>query len=149
MAHDASKVLLGTNQSTRICTVNYAADPATFPAGTAVRMKSDGTISVTKAHGQLIGVSVGKSMSDTLRLAVAREGLLIPILLTDDSDDYSYVVKGAPVYIDDVTGLASIVDDAEVTTTITNAIYASEALDGINEAGESVKVALIDMISGL
>ena len=68
---------------------------------------------------------------------------------TDDEDDYAYVVKGASVYVDDVTGKANIVDTGDVTTTVTNAIYVSGPLDGINEAGQTVKVALIDMPGGL
>lgn len=149
MAHDASKVLLGQVPSTAKVISQHDQDPASFVAGTAVRQKSDGALSVTKAHGQLIGVSVGASLSDTKKTAVVRSGSLVPILLTDDSASYAYVVKGAPVYVDDVTGKANIVDTELVTTTITNAIYVSGALDGVNEAGASVKVALIDMVGGL
>jgi hypothetical protein len=150
MSHDSTKVLLGTTQSTfREGVTAYTAAVATYPAGTAVRLKNDGTISVTKADGRLIGVSLGQSLSDTACIAVLKAGARVPILLTDDSAEYAYVVKGASVYIDDVSGLANIVDDGNVTTTVSNAIYVSGALDGINEAGESVKVALIDMVGGL
>lgn len=149
--HDATKVLLGTTQSSyREGITSYAvADVATFPAGTIVRLKNDGTLSVTKGDGEYLGVSLGKSLSDTSRIAVLKAGLKVPVLLTDDSAEYAYVVLGASVYVDDVSGLANIVDDGNVTTTISSAIYVSGALDGINEAGSTVKVALIDMVGGL
>lgn len=149
MPHDASKVLLGQVPHSAKTITQHDQDPASFVAGTAVRQKSDGALSVTKADGQLIGVSLGASLSDTKKTAVCRVGSSVPILLTDDEASYAYVVKGAAVYVDDVTGLANIVDDGSVTTTITNAIYVSGPLDGINEAGQSVKVALIDMVGGL
>ena len=147
--HDPTKQLLGATNSSAKEVSQHAVDPASFVAGTAVRQKSDGLLSVTKADGMLIGISLGKSLSDTKKTAVARTGSEIPILLTDDSDDYSYVVLGAKVYVDDVTGLANIPDDGEVTTTITDAVYVSGPLDGIAEDGSTVKVALVDIPGGL
>jgi hypothetical protein len=149
--HDDTKVLLGTTQSTyKEGVTSYAvADVATFPAGTIVRLNSAGTLSVTKADGEYLGVSLGKDQSDTSRIAVLKAGLRVPVLLTDDSDDYAYVVLGAAVYADDVTGLANIVDDGDVTTTITSAIYVSGALTGIDESGNEVYCALVDMVGGL
>jgi hypothetical protein len=149
--HDADTILLGTIQSSykEGCTSYAVADVATFPAGTAVRLKSTGELSVTKNDGEYLGVSLGKSMSDTSRIVVLKAGLRVPILLTDDSAEYAYVVKGASVYIDDVSGLANIVDDGNVTTTISSAIYVSGVMTGINEAGAEVNVALIDMVGGL
>lgn len=83
--HDPNKVLLGTTQSSyKTADVNNS-DPASFPAGLAVRRNSDGNLSVTKAHGLLIGVSLGRSLSDTKKTTVVRKGTDIPILLTDRS----------------------------------------------------------------
>lgn len=138
-----------TQSSLRKGVESYNSDPATYPAGTAVRLASTGLLTVTKASGQLIGVSLGRSLSDIKRTSVIKAGLLVPILLTDDSAEYVYVVKGAAVYIDDVTGKANIVDTGDVTTTISGAVYASGPLDGIAEDGTTVKVALIDMQGGL
>ena len=150
MAHDASKVLLGTTQSSDRVSSDYNSDPATFVAGLAVRQSStaEGLV-LAKASGQLVGVSLGKSLSNHKKTTVCRAGLRVPILLTDDEADYAYVVPGALVWVDDVTGKANVEDDGDVTTTVTQAVYASAALDGIAEDGSSVKVALIDMPGGL
>lgn len=147
--HSETKTLLGATGSSAKDTSVHNVDPASFPAGTAVRLKSDGLLTVTKAEGQLIGVSLGKSLSDHKKTTVCRTGESVPILLTDDEDDYAYVVKGALVYVDDVTGLANIVDDVSVTTTATQAIYVSGPIDGVKEDGTTAKVALIDMTGGL
>jgi 3D (Asp-Asp-Asp) domain-containing protein len=146
MSHDATKVVLGATRSSFKHVENYAADPATFPAGTMVRLKSDGTISVTKADGAIIGVSLGRSLSDTKRLAVLKSGTAVPVLLTAAM---TAPVPGGAVWSDDVTGKANIVDDGAVTTTVTNGVYVSGVLDGIAEDGTEVDVALIDMPGGL
>lgn len=146
----SEKVYLGSTYSSFKEVTNYAADPADFPAGTVCRLKSDGTISKLKGDGMIVGVSLGKSLSDTERLAVVRCGLKVPVLLADDSNSYAYAQKGAAVWVDDSDAIANVEDgEAPIATTITNGIYVSAALDGINEAGETVKVALIDMQGGL
>ena len=147
--HNAGQVLLGATKSSDKAVTEYASDPASYVAGTAVRVASTGLLALAKASGTLAGISLGKSLSDTSKTAVCRSGLGVPILLTDDEDDYAYVVIGAKVYVDDVTGLANIVDDETETTTITDAVYVSGVLDGINEAGALVKIALVDMPGGL
>lgn len=147
--HDASKFLMGMNGSSAKDVTNYASDPATFVAGLAVRQTSTKSLVLAKASGLLVGISMGKSLGNTKHTAVARTGLEVPILLTDDSEDYAYVVLGAKVYVDDVTGMANVVDDGDVTTTITDAVYVSGPLDGIAEDGTIVKIALVDMPGGL
>lgn len=82
MAHDATKVLLGATQSSSKEVSKHDGSPATFLAGLAVRQKSDGTLSTTLADGRWLGVSLGKSLSNTLDcVAVARAGLSVPVLL--------------------------------------------------------------------
>lgn len=82
MAHDASKVVLGSTQSSDKAGVSvYASDPATYLAGIAVRVANTGLLSVTKAAGGWAGVSLGKSLSDITKTAVLRGGLRVPILL--------------------------------------------------------------------
>lgn len=149
MGHDPTKVLLGTTQSSAKDISNYDSDPATYVAGLAVRLASTGLLALTKASGMLVGISLGRSLSDTKKTAVAKKGELIPIQLTDDEADYAYVVIGQKVYVDDVSGKANIVDDGNVTTTITDATYVSLPIDGIAEDGTTVKVAMIDMPGGL
>ncbi len=72
--HDATKVMLGTPGSSDIQVDDWDADPASFPAGVACRLKSDGTISLLKSDGALLGVSMGKSLSNHLKLSIARAG---------------------------------------------------------------------------
>ncbi len=243
---DATKVLLGSTGSSAKEASDLSADPATFPAGTAVRLKSDGTISVTKAHGLLLGVSLGKSLSDHKKLSVVRTGESVPIKITDLSafaqvqigdilfkavtvgeagndlsvilsddvtdgsaevtdvtagvitisiqdgvttaDDIAAAVLASPeasalivaivddgegstaedaatstpltdgrdlgdfctigtkVYIDDVTGLAN---DSDETVTVSDAIYVSGPLTGVNEDSSTTPCALVDMPGGL
>jgi len=81
MGHDATKVLMGSGLSSAREVTNFPSDPATFKAGLAVRAANDGTLSVAVAAGQWAGVSLGKSLSDTKKTAVARTGDLIPVLL--------------------------------------------------------------------
>jgi hypothetical protein len=260
--HDPTKVLMGhTDSSSKDGIESFNSSPATFLAGLAVRRKSDGTLSVTKADGGWIGISLGKSLSDTLRTSVLRSGLLVPVLLelapargivtitsyanlvdtgndtlkvgattftfkssastesevgavtsnnqtatnlvtkinahsvagllfkavavgavvtitaknnaTDGSsidlvytdsgvltvgltvDDVTftggaeaadYVVVGAKVYFSDTTGKA---DDPNSGSTVSDAIYATAPLTGIQEDGSEVAVAFVDMVGGL
>ncbi len=57
-----------------------------------------------------------------------------------------FCVIGAPVYFSDVTGKA---DDPESGSTISNGVYVTEALTGIDEDGNEVYAAVIDMAGGL
>jgi hypothetical protein len=77
--HNADKVLLGTSLSSDKAVSQYAADPASFVAGVACRLKSDDTVSLTKADGGWLGVSLGKSLSDTSKLAILRMGEKVPV----------------------------------------------------------------------
>lgn len=81
MSHDTSKVVMGSVGMSGYNAADFAADPATFPAGTAVRLKSDGTISVTKADGAWVGISRGRSLSSTKNIAVVTDGRLVPVLI--------------------------------------------------------------------
>lgn len=57
-----------------------------------------------------------------------------------------YVVIGANVHFSDTTGKA---DDPLSTSTVSNAIYASLPLDGLQEDGTTAKAAYIRMVGGL
>jgi hypothetical protein len=264
--HDASKVLMGGVKSSNRQVTRFDANPATFVAGLAARLKSDNTLSLAKADGRWLGVTLGKNLSDiTAGVPVCHKGLGVPVLIeasparleititnyanlttgTEDTlqfeiddpavdetltfkasastedevaaassnnqtatnlaakinahsvlgvhfravadgavvvvtaksnsilgedidatyvanssvgltlDDTTftgggiapdYVVKGEKVYFSDSTGKA---DDPDSGATLSNAIYASGVLTGINEAGEEVYAALVDMPGGL
>lgn len=82
MAHDATKVVLGATVSSSKAVSEMAGNPATYIAGLALRLKSDDTISVTKADGKWLGISIGKGLSDSTKtVGVIREGLKVPVLL--------------------------------------------------------------------
>jgi hypothetical protein len=139
MAHDATKILGGTVKMTGAVVDNFL---GTIAAGTIVRMKSDGTIVVTKADGEALGVSLGKSMSDTSRTAVCRSGLMVPVLLTAGFTP----TVGAQVCFSDTTGLA-IASGAGATAV--NAEYATSTLTFIKEDGTTGNGAYINMKGGL
>lgn len=60
---------------------DFAADPASFPAGVACRLKSDGTVSLSSADGSWLGISRGRSLSNTKKLSVVTDGRLVPVLI--------------------------------------------------------------------
>lgn len=145
MGHNASQVLMGTTQSSIKEVTNHV---GTYAAGIAVRQKSDGTLSITKADGGLLGISLGSDLADTNRIAVCRKGLRVPVQLKAGFNP----TVGAVVEIDDATGLAT----GDGTKTATAAIYntgrlgGSGATGGIAEnGGSAVGVALVDFIGGL
>lgn len=149
MPHDANQVLMGSTKSSDVAVTNIAGDPASFPAGTVVRLDSSGEPSLLEADGGYFGVSKGESLSKTERLSVVRSGLGVPLLLTAG---YSPAV-GDPVFIDDETGLgqAEPVGEDDWTVSSTGAIYVSGPLDAVALDGTVTQdaVAYIDMPGGL
>jgi len=149
--HDATKVLMGSHGSSDFKATCETGDPATFLAGLAVRRPSSGELSLTS--GELIGISMGISLSDTKKTSVCRVGNLIPIQLTDETDEeaepepigaFDYVVIGQPVEISATTGKA-VSDDV-----LTGAVWASGPMKGIDPITKAeIDVALIDMGGGL
>jgi hypothetical protein len=140
MAHSASTVQLGTTRSTFKDVTNKLGE---IEAGKVVRLKSDDTIVITKADGELLGVSLGKDQSDIGRTAIVRSGLLVPIQLTAAFTP----TVGEQVFINDTTGIAGAEDTG---LTGVNAVYASGVLTGVKEDGTTTcNVALIDMQGGL
>lgn len=87
--HDATKVLLGSTQSSDKDVSAYPSDPASFPAGLAVRLGSTGGLSLSSGDGSLVGVSLGKSLSDHKKTAVVRSGNRVPLQLPG----WAYLVK--------------------------------------------------------
>lgn len=139
--HNASKVLLGSTVNSDRTVTNHAGNVA---AGIVCRQKADGTLSLAKADGQALGVSLGKDLSEAGRTAICRRGLKVPILLTAAFTP----TVGAAVHVSDTTGLAGA---AGAGFTATLAVYASGALTAVKEDGTEVAAgaALIDMAGGL
>jgi hypothetical protein len=139
--HDATKVLMGTTQSSFRDVDNKK---GSIEAGKLVRLKSDDTLSSASADGSAIGISLGKSLSDTARTAICRSGIRVPIKLTAA---FSPAI-GAQVNVSDTTGLAIA---AGAGATAINAVYSSGALTAILEDGTEVAaiVAYVDMPGGV
>lgn len=139
--HSASKVLMGNIGSNIKEIDNRAGDPATFQAGLCVHLKSDDTLSLASADGSKLGISMGRSLSDTKRVPICRKGLAVPIQLTAA---FSPTI-GAQVQISTTTG------KAVSSGTAVNAVYVSGPLIMIDEDGTETAdaVALIDFPGGL
>lgn len=142
MSHDATKVLMGSTTSNVIQSDNKKG-PTVIEAGLVVRLKSDDTPSILAADGAVMGVSLGKDLSDTGRTSIARKGLGIPVKV---ASGFTPSI-GAQVAISNTTGEAKAytgTGDAYV-----NAVYKSGILTGIGEDGLDKRVALIDFPGGL
>lgn len=139
--HDATKVLMGQVNSNMKEIDNRAGNPSTFQAGLCVHLKSDDTISLASADGSKLGISVGRSQSDTSRTAICRKGVRVPIQVTNGFTP----VVGAQVQISTTTG------KAVTSGTAVNALYSAISLTGIDEDGTALAdpIALIDYPGGL
>ena len=138
MGHDSTKVQMGVSQSSVKEIDNRA---GAIAAGLAVVLKSDGTITTATADGAYLGISMGRSLSDTSRTAIARKGLRVPIQLTNSFTP----TIGAQVIVSATTGKAAS------SGTSLNATYVSASLTGIDEDGAALAdgCALIDFPGGL
>lgn len=139
--HSSTTVQLGNVTSSVKTVDNWLADPATFPAGLCCHLKSDGTVSLASSDGSKLGISLGRSLSDIKRIAVARKGLRIPILLTTSFTP----TIGAQVQISTTTG------KAVSSGTAVNAFYSFLPTTTLDEDGVAVAdgCALIDFAGGL
>lgn len=139
--HSATTIYMGSTKSNHKGVGQYAADPATFPAGTVCHLKSDGTISLASADGSKVGVSLGISQSGHKRIPVAFEGKQIPVLL---ANGFTPTV-GAQVQISTTTG------KAVASGTAVNAWYETSTLTAIGEDGVAIAdgAAYISMPGGL
>lgn len=66
---------------------------------------------------------------------------------SDTISDIAYISKGAKMYINDATGKADI--NISGFCTISDAIYVSEELTGVDESAAEVAAVLVDMPGGL
>ncbi len=79
MGQDATKVLLGQVPHSAKEISTFDSDPASFLAGCAVSLGSDGGLSLLKSAGMRIGVSMGRSLSDHKKTGVCRIGESVPM----------------------------------------------------------------------
>jgi hypothetical protein len=145
--HDPEKVLLGSTGSSDKVATCESGDPSTFKAGLAVRRSSTGALSLTS--GQLIGVSLGRSLSDTSKTSVCRSGNWVPVQLTDEGVEASLVVgdltftakqKGANG--NDITiALVNENGDAEANVTVDGLDIEIGIEDGVTTA-QTIKDAI-------
>lgn len=140
--HNANQVLMG---ATRSNIKEVSEHKGVIEAGLVVRLKSDDTLSVAAADGQLLGVSLGKDLSDIGRTSICRKGLRVPIKLATGFNP----TVGAAVAISDTTGEAVAYSGSG--NAYVNASYNTGRLSsgGIGEDGLTKGVALIDFIGGL
>ena len=141
MSHDASKVLMGQTNSSVKEVSNHV---GTIGAGLVVHLKSDDTITVAKADGGALGVSLGKDLSNIGYTSIARKGLSVPIKL---ASGYTTPAKGGQVAINDTTGEARAYTGTG--DSYVNAYWVSGVLTGIFEDGTEANVALADFPGGL
>lgn len=139
--HDATKVIMGNVGSSAKEVDNHIGDPATFQAGLVVHLKSDDTLSLAAADGAKLGVSLGRSLSNTKRTAICRKGVRVPVQV---ANGFTPVV-GAQVQFSTTTG------KAVTSGTAVNAVYVAVTLTGVDEDGNNLAdpVALIDFPGGL
>jgi hypothetical protein len=141
MQHSTTTILMGSTRSSVREVDNRAGAPATFTAGLVCHLKSDDTISLAAADGSMLGVSLGRSLSDIARVAIARKGLAIPILL---ANGFTPTI-GAQVQVSTTTG------KAVSSGTSVNAVYVTSTLTAYDEDGTAITdgAALIDFPGGL
>lgn len=144
MGHDASKIPMGSTKSSDRTVTNKRGDSSVFKAGLQVRLKSDDTLSLASADGLPLGVSLGRDLSNTSRVAICRRGLEVPVVVANGFTP----VKGTQVYFSNTTGEAVA---AGAGATGSNATYASGPLTRVEEGGVEVLLgaAYIDMPGGL
>lgn len=141
MSHDATKVLMGQVNSN---VKEVSSHVGSIAAGLVCRLKSDDTVTVVSTDGAAIGVSLGKDLSDSNKMAICRKGLGVPIKL---ASGYTTPAKGGQVAIVNASGEARAYTgsgDAYV-----NAYWVSGMLTGIKEDGTTENVALADFPGGL
>lgn len=143
MSHDSSKILMGTTQSNHREVMNKI---GAIAAGLVVRLASSGAISVVKSDGAILGLSLGRDLSNTNRTAYVNDGLSVPISL---KSGFTTPVIGGQVAIDDTTGEAVAYTGSG--NTYVNAKYVSGAKTRVNEDGTETATgaAYIDMQGGL
>lgn len=157
MGHNASKTLMGSTGSSIREVSNYKSKSGTVvEAGLATILESTNEVSVDTSEGSLVGVSLGKDLSDLGRTVVCHKGLRVPLKLKASFNP----VPGAQVTIEDDTGLGMAYSNGSGHRKV-NAVYATGRLGGndvttggiqegsTSDTSNTVGVALIDFPGGL
>lgn len=104
-------------------------------------------VTITAKNNATVGTTIDCVYTDTgtatVGLTVAASAITFVGGGTTAPD---YVAIGSKVYFSDTTGKA---DDANSASTISDAVYVSGVLTGIQEDGTEVPCALVDMVGGL
>ncbi len=150
MAHNASRVLLGSTQSVVKEVTNHIGSIA---AGYAVHLSSLDAISLAASDGALLGISLGTDLSDSGRTAICRKGLRVPVRI---ASGFTPAI-GGHVAISDTTGEAVAYTGSG--NAYVNAVYVTSRIGTLNTGGiaegatsgetGTVGVALIDFPGGL
>lgn len=154
MGHNADKALMGSVGSSLREVSNYKSKSGNqVAAGLATILEATNEVSLDTSEGALVGISLGKDLSDLGRTVVCHKGLRVPVQLKSGFNP----TIGARVAIEDDTGLARAYTGSG--DRYVNAVYAtgrlggSGATGGIAEGATSdtgtVGVALIDFPGGL
>lgn len=154
MSHNANHALMGgTGSSVKEVTNFQSVSGTPVEAGLACILESSGKISIDSSEGSLVGISLGKDLSDTGRTAVCRKGLRVPVKLKSGFNP----TVGAAVAIEDDTGLARAYTGSG--DRYVNAVFSSGRLGGSGETGGvaegatgdtgTIGVAYIDFPGGL
>ncbi len=114
--HDTSKVLLGTTKSSSKVAVCYESDPANTPAGVAVSLKADASLSTALADGKRVGVSLGKDLSNNEWTSVCAKGLKVPLRCMDD---FAYGIVA-------ITSYANLIDDIDDTIEVAGVVFTAQ-----------------------
>lgn len=100
---DATKCLMGSVGQSGYEADDYAGDPATFLAGLAVRLDNAGALSLDSGDGRWLGISRGRSLSNTEKCSIIRTGREVPVLVerqpargTITISSYANLVSGTP-----------------------------------------------------
>lgn len=133
---------MGTTKSSVKDVSNHIGE---IEAGLVCHVKSDDTLSLLKADGVAMGVSLGRDLSEAGFTSICRKGLKVPLLLTSA---FSPVI-GAVVAISDTTGKG--ITYSGTGDSYVNATYVTGAkTGGIGEDGVTTKrFAYIDFPGGL
>ena len=141
MSHSPTTVYLGSHGSNILESDNWLGDQSVHKAGRCVRLGGDGDLDLAAAEGAKLGISLGKSLSDTNRITVARKGKKVPILLTN----------GFTPTVGDQVQISTTTGKAVSSGTAVNAVYVSSTLTAYDEDGVVIAdgAAYIDFIGGL
>lgn len=114
-------------------------------AGALVKATSlNAIVTITALSSAVDGDTIALAYAD---LGTATVGATVSgATLTDSDDTPDFITIGAKVYFSDTTGKA---DDPNSASTISDAVYVSGLLTGIDESGNEVLAAMIDMAGGL